>query len=281
MLKYPELLTQLTLQQLSMTPFLILCSIGCTLGNLMHDSGSDYAFVDLSNVLEHKTRHKRQTDEAPCDLKEELSLPISYKNHKKTLQLKKNKRFSPENIPLLIQDEVGYLVKKKKVKKNEVTALYYYEEDGLRFPIMVKCRFAKDCSSSRCEIKGDLLTKDELIEIAGSAAEKKAEYDKSIHKVPHNVKYLPGFEDTGTDDTRIPGLDPEGHPDDKLPPVLKASKKLKMEDILSKEALRKIAKEKEKNKGKRQKRQTEEQLFDEREHVLDLLMTNDFQFFQK
>lgn len=54
--------------------------------------------------------------------------------------------------------------------------------------------------------KGDLLTKDELIEIAGSAAEKKAEYDKSIHKVPHNVKYLPGFEDTGTDDTRIPGL---------------------------------------------------------------------------
>lgn len=70
--------------------------------------------------MEHKTRHKRQTDEAPCDLKEKLSLPISYKNHKKTLQLKKNKRFSPENIPLLIQDEVGYLVKKKKVKKNEV-----------------------------------------------------------------------------------------------------------------------------------------------------------------
>lgn len=63
--------------------------------------------------------------------------------------------------------------------------------------------------------------------------------------------------------------------------MLKASKKLKMEDILSKEALRKIAKEKKKNKGKRQKRQTEEQLFDEREHVLDLLMTNDFQFFQK
>ncbi|VDI26695.1 Hypothetical predicted protein [Mytilus galloprovincialis] len=267
-----------------MKPFLILCYIGCTLGKLKHDSGSDYAFVDLSNVLEHKTRHKRQTDEAPCDLKEELFLPVSYKNHKKTLQLKKNNQFSPETIPLLIQDEAGYLVKKKKVKKNEVTALYYYEEDGLRFPIMVKCRFKKDCSSSRCEITGDLLTKDKLIQILGSAADKKAEYDIALDEVPHNVDYLGGEEDnlpTGTDDPRVPGLDAEGHPDAKLPPVLKSNKKLKMDDILSEEAIHKIANEKQKNKGKRKKRQTEEHLFGEEENVIDLLLTNDFQFYQQ
>lgn len=56
---------------------------------------------------------------------------------------------------------------------------------------------------------GDLLTKDKLIQILGSAADKKAEYDKALDEVPHNVDYLGGEEDnlpTGTDDPRVPGL---------------------------------------------------------------------------
>ncbi|XP_052099394.1 uncharacterized protein LOC127733951 isoform X2 [Mytilus californianus] len=149
---------------------------------------------------------------------------------------------------------------------------------------MVKCRFQNDCSSSRCEITGDLLTQDKLIEIAGSAADKKAEYDKALDVVPHNVKFLPGFEDTiaaGTDDARVPGLDPEGCPNDKLPPVLEPSKKLKMDDILSEEALHILAKEKQKDKGKRKKRQISGNLFAEDENVIDLVMTNDFQYFQQ
>ncbi|CAG2256401.1 unnamed protein product [Mytilus edulis] len=149
---------------------------------------------------------------------------------------------------------------------------------------MVKCRFKKDCSSSRCEITGDLLTKDKLIQILGSAADKKAEYDKALDEVPHNVDYLGGEEDnlpTGTDDPRVPGLDAEGHPDAKLPPVLKSNMKLKVDDILSEEAIHKIANEKQKNKGKRKKRQTEGHLFGEEENVIDLLLTNDFQFYQQ
>ncbi|XP_071167396.1 uncharacterized protein [Mytilus edulis] len=150
---------------------------------------------------------------------------------------------------------------------------------------MVKCLFKKDCSSSRCEITGDLLTQDKLIQILGSAADKKAEYDKALDEVPHNVDdYLGGEEDnlpTGTDDPRVPGLDAEGNPDAKLPPVLKSNMKLKVDDILSEEAIHKIANEKQKNKGKRKKRQTEGHLFGEEENVIDLLLTNDFQFYQQ
>lgn len=69
MLRYPELLTQVTLQQLSMKPFLILCYIGCTLGKLKHDdSGSGKLYIiysenciyESSFIIEPKSKIPRK-----------------------------------------------------------------------------------------------------------------------------------------------------------------------------------------------------------------------------
>lgn len=83
---------------------------------------SDYATVDLSDVIENRIRYRRETkgDGIPCDLKDVLNLPITYKNNKKTLKLVKDIKHSPDRIPALALDANGHLTVTNKKKKYRV-----------------------------------------------------------------------------------------------------------------------------------------------------------------
>lgn len=59
-----------------------------------------------------------------------------------------------------------------------------------------------------CIQRGDLLTDDELIEIAGSAEEKQSKHQKLLGQVPHVVKQIPNseYKSFGSGDVRAPGM---------------------------------------------------------------------------
>jgi hypothetical protein len=59
-----------------------------------------------------------------------------------------------------------------------------------------------------CIQRGDLLTDDELIEIAGSVEEKQSKHQKLLDQVPHVVKKIPNtdYKSFGLGDVRAPGM---------------------------------------------------------------------------
>lgn len=85
--------------------------------------------MDFSGIGKHDSRVKRQaTDDSPqCTLEDELSLPISYKSHRKVLKLERNKMLLTEKLKVLAEDNVGfYTIKNSKKTKDRVTFIYHF-----------------------------------------------------------------------------------------------------------------------------------------------------------